>query len=113
MSNWRDFVDEVDYITSPGGRVESVISTMGRYEERGGDEFILTGYFGLDGMSRDEAVSEIKSRCGWELKVADDVEELAPATDEEQMLVRVFDPERFFLGKPAEHVRRPEAAPAK
>ncbi len=45
------------------------------------------------------------------VKVADDVEELSPATDEELALLRMFDPQRFFLGKPAETVQVP--APAK
>ncbi len=44
-------------------------------------------------------MSRIRERCGWELQVADDLEELAPATAEELAMLRVFDPERNFLGK--------------
>lgn len=109
----QTFVDEVKYITSPGKRIQCLISTMGRYEKRGGNEFVLTGYFGFDGVSRDEAVAEIKTRCGWNLQVADDLEELAPATPEELTLLRVYDPERFFLGKPADVAATAEPAPAK
>jgi acyl CoA:acetate/3-ketoacid CoA transferase alpha subunit/acyl CoA:acetate/3-ketoacid CoA transferase beta subunit len=101
----QTFVDRVEYITSPGKRISALISTMGRFEKRGGDEFVLTGYFGLDGLTRDEAVREIKDRCGWELQIAPDVEALAPATPEELALLRMFDPERFFLGKPVETVQ--------
>ena len=107
----QTFVDKVAYITSPGKRVSSVISTMGRFEKRGGDEFVLTGYFGFDGLDRDAAIQEIKDRTGWDLQIADDVEELSPATEEELTLLRLFDPERFFLGKPAEQVAA--AVPAK
>ncbi len=107
----QTFVDRVEYVTSPGARISAVVSTMGRFEKRGGDEFVLTGYFGFNGLSADEAIREIKDRCAWDLHVADDVEALPPATAEELALVRMFDPERFFLGKPAETVEAP--APAK
>jgi acyl CoA:acetate/3-ketoacid CoA transferase beta subunit len=101
----QTFVDKVGYITSPGKRISAVVSTLGRFEKRGGDEFVLTGYFGLEGLSREDAVREIKDRCGWDLQVADDVQELPPATAEELALLRLFDPERFFLGKPVEAVQ--------
>ncbi len=107
----QTFVDQVGYITSPGKRISAVVSTLGRFEKRGGDEFVLTGYFGLDGMSREDAVREIKDRCGWDLEVADDVTALPPATGEELALLRLFDPERFFLGKPSESIQ--SAMPAK
>ena len=32
------FVDRVAYITCPGERIRTVISTVGRYEKRGGEE---------------------------------------------------------------------------
>jgi acyl CoA:acetate/3-ketoacid CoA transferase beta subunit len=107
----QTFVNKVGYITSPGKRISAVVSTMGRFEKRGGDEFVLTGYFGLEGHSKEDAIREIKDRCGWELHVADGVAELPPATPEELALLRLFDPERFFLGKLAESVE--VAVPAK
>lgn len=94
------FVDRVAYITCPGKKINIVVSTMGRFEKRGGDELILTGYFGSDGSNKESSIREIKDRCGWELKVSDDIEELSAPTAEEVALLRLFDPERFFLGKP-------------
>lgn len=101
----QTFVHKVGYITSPGKRISAVVSTLGRFEKRGGDEFVLTGYFGLEGLSKEDAVREIKDRCGWDLQVADDVQELPPPTAEELALLRLFDPERFFLGKSTEAVQ--------
>ena len=72
---------------------------MGRFEKRGGESLVLTGYFRSAGADREEVLGKIRERCGWELEVADDLEELAPATPEELALLRVFDPERSFLGK--------------
>jgi hypothetical protein len=95
----QTFVERVRYVTSPGARVTCVLSTMGRFEKRGGERLILTGYYRSVGRSRDEVVDNIRERCGWTLEVADDLEALPPATPEELALLRVFDPERFFLGK--------------
>jgi acyl CoA:acetate/3-ketoacid CoA transferase alpha subunit len=95
----QTFVERVGYVTSPGGRIDCVLSTMGRFEKRGGETLVLTGYFRSAGADRDEVVGRIRERCGWELQVADDLEELAPATPEELAMLRVFDPERNFLGK--------------
>ena len=93
------FVDRVPYITCPGKKIDIVVSTMGRFEKRAGDELVLTGYFGSDGLDTESAIREIKDQCGWDLKVSDDIEELSAPTKEEIALLRLFDPERFFLGK--------------
>jgi acyl CoA:acetate/3-ketoacid CoA transferase alpha subunit/acyl CoA:acetate/3-ketoacid CoA transferase beta subunit len=95
------FVERVDYITSPGPKVRCVISTMGRFEKVAGEELVLTAYFTVGGRTREEIVAEIRERCGWELQVADELEALEPPTAAELALLRVFDPERFFLGKAA------------
>lgn len=95
----QTFVERVRYITSPGRQIDCVISTMGRFEKRGGKTLLLTGYFRSAGADRHEIVARIRERCGWELDLADDLEELAPATPEELAILRVFDPERSFLGK--------------
>ncbi len=105
----QTFVDKVAYITSPGHHIHCLVSTMGRFEKHGGDEFVLTGYFNGDGVTREEAVRAIKERCGWKLNVADDLEPLDPPTEEEVTLLRLFDPRRHFLGKPAD-VPNPVAA---
>lgn len=96
----QTFVEKVSYVTSPGARIRCVISTLGRFEKLDGKELVLTGYFPAAGRNREEAVAEIRKRCGWDLQVAEKLEELAPASAEELAMLRVFDPERFFLGKP-------------
>ncbi|MDB6100809.1 MAG: glutaconate CoA-transferase, subunit [Gammaproteobacteria bacterium] len=95
----QTFVEKVDYVTSPGSRVQCVISTMGRFEKLGGEELVLTGYSADAGRSGQQIVASIREHCGWELKVAGTLEVLGPPTAQELVLLRVFDPERFFLGK--------------
>lgn len=98
----QTFVEKVGYVTSPGTKIRCVISTMGRFEKLDDEELVLTGYLPAAGHDREQAIAEIRRRCGWELKVADTVEALRPASEEELALLRLFDPERFFLGKPAD-----------
>jgi acyl CoA:acetate/3-ketoacid CoA transferase beta subunit len=105
------FVDEVEYITSPGEKIRVVVSTLGRFEKRGGDELRLTGVFLDDGQTQDEAVAAIQELCGWALEVADDCEALTPPTERELALLRLFDCERLFIGKAVS--TPPEPVPAK
>jgi len=93
------FSEKVEYVTSPGRAVDCVVTPVALYEKRGGDELILTAYFGVNGKSEEEAVAEIKATCGWDLKVADDLRRLDDPTPEEMALLRIYDPENLFLGK--------------
>jgi acyl CoA:acetate/3-ketoacid CoA transferase beta subunit len=101
----RAFVPRVDYITCPGKRIQCVMSTMGRFEKRGGDELVLTGYFHGVEKDCDAVVRKIQEHCGWELRVSDDLEVLDAPRDDELALLRLFDPEGFFLGKPVPHTK--------
>lgn len=101
----RAFVPRVDYITCPGKRIQCVMSTMGRFEKRGSDELVLTGYFQGVGKDCDAVVRKIQEHCGWELRVSDDLEVLDAPRDEELALLRIFDPKGFFLGKPVPHTK--------
>ena len=94
----QTFVPQVDYITTPGSRVRNVVSSMGLYERRDG-ELVLVGVFESAGEEPREVVESIRARCGFELRVADELLNLSRASDEEIATLRLFDPERAFLGK--------------
>jgi acyl CoA:acetate/3-ketoacid CoA transferase beta subunit len=91
------FVENVNYITSPGKRVRTVVSNFGVFQKQE-DELVLTGYFDRGKLEK-EAVLEIKENCGWNLKVADELEKITAPTTDELNLLRLFDPKRQFLGK--------------
>ncbi len=95
------FVAEVPYITSPGKRVRTLVSTMGVLEKKEeGQELLLTGLFpNPKCRGEEETVRYIKDNCGWELKVARNVVWVNLPSLRELMLIRIFDPERKFLGK--------------
>lgn len=92
--------ERVSYVTGPGARVRTLITTMGVYEKPPGeDELILTAHFpGLGQNSRD-AVERIRSQCGWDLRVADSLRMVEPPDRDELYDIRIFDPRRYFLGE--------------
>src|SRR6266540_2362578 len=93
----RRFVDKVPYITAPGRAVRTVVSDLGVYEKDGEHaELRLTGIFGA--APEAQAVSAARKACGWDLQVAPSLRRFDAPADEELALVRLFDPQRYFLG---------------
>ena len=94
--------ERVSYVTAPGERVRTLVTTMGVFEKPPGeDEFLLTACFpGLAPTAR-EAVEAIRAACGWELRVAREIREVEEPTLDELYDVRIFDPRRYFLGEQA------------
>lgn len=91
-------VENVPYVTCPGDKVSTVVTTMGILEKRG-EELVLTAYFPTAGEDEDSAVSKIKEECGWELGVADELEKIDAPTLKELKSIRMFDPHRYFIGE--------------
>jgi acyl CoA:acetate/3-ketoacid CoA transferase alpha subunit/acyl CoA:acetate/3-ketoacid CoA transferase beta subunit len=91
-------VEKVDYVTSPGRAVQSLTTPLGRLEKRDG-ELVLTAYAQAAQRGPQDVVEEIRSRCGFSLRVASDLAPLAAPTPEELVLLRLFDPDRLFLGR--------------
>jgi acyl CoA:acetate/3-ketoacid CoA transferase alpha subunit/acyl CoA:acetate/3-ketoacid CoA transferase beta subunit len=94
------FVAQVPYITAPGHRVKTLVSTLGLFEKIYDQrEFSLTGVI-QDGKSTpDETIRSIKAQCGWDLKVAPSLRTIGLPTAEEMALLRLFDPQKFFLSE--------------
>jgi glutaconate CoA-transferase subunit B len=99
----RSFVDEVDFVTSPGhlagkrpqewlGAGPSVVVTgLGVY--RFGSE----GRMNLASTHPGVTLEEVRANTGWDLEVAPDLEETQPPTPEELRLVREeLDPEGIY-----------------
>src|ERR1035437_4585784 len=93
------FLEQVPFITAPGDRVKTVVSTMGVFEKPDdGQEFILTKYFaGHSDASEEDVIKKIKENCGWKLKAAREPEAVALPTPDELRLLRIFDPQKFYL----------------
>ncbi len=88
----------VSYITAPGQRVRTLVTTMGVFvKPPGEEEFVLEAYFPQAGADARGAVENIGSRCGWELKTARKLREVEAPRRDELYDVRIFDPQRYFL----------------
>jgi glutaconate CoA-transferase subunit B len=99
----RSFVDTIDFVTSPGhlggerpkewqGDGPTVVVTgLGVYG------FDATGEMTLESLHPGVTIEKVRESTGWELKVADDVRETEPPTDEELRLIRdELDPEGTY-----------------
>jgi acyl CoA:acetate/3-ketoacid CoA transferase alpha subunit/acyl CoA:acetate/3-ketoacid CoA transferase beta subunit len=84
------FVDKLPYITCPGTRMTTVISTMGIYKkEYGKNELKLTACFpDSKGTGLKERIQQIQDQCAWPLLTADRVEDVPPPSADELSLLR-------------------------
>jgi glutaconate CoA-transferase, subunit B len=102
----RSFVERIDFVTSPGhlaghrpkdwlGAGPTVAVTgLGVYRF---DE--ATGEMELTSMHPGVSLDEIRRNTGWEMRVASDVSETPPPTDEELRLIREqLDPRGAYTG---------------
>lgn len=80
------FVERVNYVTSPGARVSTVVTQFGVYR-KSGDDLILSSVFGDESNIR-----AAREACGWDLQVAREVA-IPPLPDTaEREALRRFDP---------------------
>ncbi len=85
------------YVTSPGRAVRALVTDHGILQKTGeSEELVLTAVPAGPG-SLDERVAGARSACGWNLRVADDVRDLAPPTADEIARLRGWDPRQWFL----------------
>jgi len=100
-SGKRRLVEKVPYITYPGKNVKTLVTDIGIFEKIGDKEtFTLTAYIPSKAtQKKEEAIAEIKERTGWQLDIASNLKRVKTPTTEEIMLLRLFDPRRYFLGR--------------
>lgn len=104
----RRFVEKVDFLTSPGfvdgkakwkelklqgGGPYAVITNLGtlKFDDATGEMTLVALHPGV-------TVEKIQENTPWKLKVADNLEQTPPPTEEEVAMVRSLDPTRIYLG---------------
>lgn len=97
----RRFMEKIPYVGCVGKNIKTLVTDLGVFKKLGKDEtFTLTKYFSTPSPGgKDERLGEIRARCGWEVKVAETLEEVPPPTKEELTILRSLDPGRQFIGK--------------
>jgi len=93
----KRLVSKVPYITCAGENIKTIVTDMGIFT-RMNDKFILKTYLPyLKSISGEEAVKRIRNNCGWEFGVSPNIKEESPPCLEELLMLRAFDPEKFFI----------------
>jgi len=94
-------VERVPYITSPGRRIKTLVTNMAVYEKlEDEDEFTLTAVISdTDQHDLTSKVRRAKNHCGWDLKIARDVETVPPPDPSDLAALRLWDPKGQFLEK--------------
>jgi len=96
------FVNKVDFIGCPGTKVKTLVTDLGVFQKRDGEEtFALTKYFThpCTTQGEEDRLRTIQERCGWKVKVNNVISEIMPPTPEELTILRSLDPKGLFIGK--------------
>jgi acyl CoA:acetate/3-ketoacid CoA transferase alpha subunit/acyl CoA:acetate/3-ketoacid CoA transferase beta subunit len=89
-------VPEAGYVTAPGARVSTIVTTEAIFERRAG-RFVVTGWLLEPGLSRPEIRDRLQAGTGWAVELADTVDEIPPPSADELSALRAFDPQSIFL----------------
>lgn len=92
------FPRRVDYVTSPGQRVKTIVTQYGVFEKSENGCFWLTAVHERTGSDVTEIVQLIRSECAWEFGVFATPAVIPLPTDAELKRLRRLDAERLFLG---------------
>ncbi len=84
-------VEKVGYITAPGRRVSTIVTSEAVLERRA-DRFVVTRW-----MHRGVDAARVRALTGWPLDIADDVSVEPPSDPRDIAVLRGFDPQGLVL----------------
>jgi len=90
-------VDKVPYITCPGQNVSKLVTDRAVFEKVDG-ELTLNRVFVDRKETEEHAVEAVMQSMGWEAKKTSQLVRLNEPEPEEILMLRFFDPERYYLG---------------
>jgi acyl CoA:acetate/3-ketoacid CoA transferase alpha subunit/acyl CoA:acetate/3-ketoacid CoA transferase beta subunit len=91
-------VEEVPYITVPGDRVSKLVTDEAVFEKVDG-ELVPTKHLFHTGVPEGEIWEHLSKKTGWKIGVPRPLTNMVEPNREEIQLLRLFDPDRYFLGK--------------
>jgi len=93
------FLETIPYVSSIGAKTKKMVTNLGVFEKPGNDEeFTLTQYHPNSKYTTpEEHIRTLKEKCGWALKVSQNIKATAPPTPSELITLRLLDPKRYFL----------------
>jgi glutaconate CoA-transferase, subunit B len=108
MHERRRFVEQVDFVTSPGylggrdarrragllfGEITAVVTDLALMRFDSG-----TRRMRVDGLQAGVTIDQVRAETAFDLAVAPDLTTLPAPTSEELRILRMLDPDRLFLG---------------
>jgi acyl CoA:acetate/3-ketoacid CoA transferase alpha subunit/acyl CoA:acetate/3-ketoacid CoA transferase beta subunit len=94
----RRCVKAVDYTTSRGDRISTLVTSMGVFEKAADGNFVLSECILDEGAaSVDERASQIQENCGWAIRKAGKIKVIEPPSGRDIELLRIFDPQGYLL----------------
>jgi acyl CoA:acetate/3-ketoacid CoA transferase alpha subunit/acyl CoA:acetate/3-ketoacid CoA transferase beta subunit len=87
--------EQAAYITSPGDRVQTVVTDIGILRKR--DGVLCLSAVGTGDSPLEDRVRAAVAGCGWDVTVDRDLQELPPPTMPEVLALRRYDPRGWFL----------------
>lgn len=97
----KRFVKKIPYISSKGDRITTLVSNLGVFEkpDRTG-ELILTRCLPDEtSSSLEKSIRKVKDNCGWDLRISNNVKEIASPTNDELQIIRLLDPKGDFISR--------------
>lgn len=92
---------QVPYITGPGDRVTTLVTTLGIFRKVSSDAVLTVEAIFVPPESPDRSteslVSDISENTGWPVECLGEVRRLPPAGAGPIKLLRIFDPNRYYL----------------
>ena len=94
------FLETVPYISVVGDRTKTLVTNLGIFEKLDGEtSFTLVSLLpALKSFPVKDRLDEVAAKCGWGLKVAQNLEELSRPTMDELITLRLLDPARNHIG---------------
>ncbi|KAA0236104.1 MAG: hypothetical protein JJLCMIEE_00773 [Acidimicrobiales bacterium] len=92
----RRTVEECGYVTSPGRRVQALVTDLGVFTRSERGQLALSAIATGEG-STGGRVEAVRRLVGWDLEVAADLHELPEPSEAEVATLRGWDPHGFFL----------------
>jgi acyl CoA:acetate/3-ketoacid CoA transferase beta subunit len=94
----RRLVEKVPYVTWLGDNVRKVVTDRAVFEKVDG-ELVLKKVYVREGESEKAAVDAVVRGMGWKPRMAEKLARLGEPGREEILMLRCFDPDRYFLGR--------------